>query len=100
MGATVPVPAVVIFPSFDRNEQHRAALEHHPTNAECPGPKVRSGICLHLLIAGSLFRSDGKEAMQNRAEIRPSSGRQTSGTSEIRRELLRCISPARWLFAR
>lgn len=38
--------------SFDRNEQHRAALEHHPTNAACPCRAVRSGICLHLLIAG------------------------------------------------
>jgi hypothetical protein len=39
--------------SFDRNEQHHAALGHHPANAACPRRAVRSRTCLHLLIAGS-----------------------------------------------
>lgn len=39
--------------SFDRNEQHRAALGHHSANTACPRHAVGSRICLHLLIAGS-----------------------------------------------
>jgi hypothetical protein len=39
--------------SSDRNEQHHAALEHHPANATRPRRAVRSDTCLHLLIAGS-----------------------------------------------
>ncbi len=39
--------------SSDRDEQHRAALEHHSANAASPRREVRSGTCLHLLIAGS-----------------------------------------------
>lgn len=39
--------------SFDRNEQHRAALEHYPANGAYPRRAVRLGTCLHLLIAGS-----------------------------------------------
>jgi hypothetical protein len=39
--------------SSDRNEQHRATLEHHPANAACPRRAVRSDTCMHLLIAGS-----------------------------------------------
>jgi hypothetical protein len=38
--------------SSDRNEQHRATLQHHPANAACPRRAVRSGTCTHLLIAG------------------------------------------------
>jgi hypothetical protein len=36
----------------DRDEQHRAALGHHPANAVGPPGAVRSGACLHLFIAG------------------------------------------------
>jgi len=39
--------------SLDRNEQHHAALGHHPANAAGPRPAVRSRTCLHLLITGS-----------------------------------------------
>jgi hypothetical protein len=39
--------------SFDRNEQHRATPGHHPAKAASPRRVVRSGTCLHLLIAGS-----------------------------------------------
>jgi len=39
--------------SFDRNEQHHAALGHHPANTAHPHRTVRLGVCLHLLIAGS-----------------------------------------------
>jgi hypothetical protein len=42
--------------SSDRNEQHRAALQHHPANAACPRRAVRSGTCMHLLIAGLMVR--------------------------------------------
>jgi hypothetical protein len=37
--------------SCDRNEQHRAALGHHPANVAFPCRVVRSEICMHLLIA-------------------------------------------------
>jgi hypothetical protein len=39
--------------SCDRNDQHRAALVNHPANAARPRCAVRSGTCMHLLIAGS-----------------------------------------------
>jgi hypothetical protein len=39
--------------SSDRNEQHYAALGHHPANAGCPRRALRSGTYVHLLIAGS-----------------------------------------------
>jgi len=39
--------------SSDRSEQHRAALEHHPASATSPRRTLRSGTCMHLLIAGS-----------------------------------------------
>jgi hypothetical protein len=39
--------------SSDRNEQHHAALEHHLANTAWPRRAVRSGTCMHLLIAGS-----------------------------------------------
>jgi hypothetical protein len=42
--------------SCDRNEQHCAALGHHPANAARPRCAVRSGTSLHLLIAGLLVR--------------------------------------------
>ncbi len=42
--------------SFDRNEQHHGALAHHPANTAWPRRAVRSGTCLHLLIAGFLVR--------------------------------------------
>jgi hypothetical protein len=40
-------------PPRDRNEQHRVALQHHPTNTARLRRAVRSATCLHLLIAGS-----------------------------------------------
>ncbi len=42
--------------SSDRNEQHRAALGHHPANVACPRHAVRPGVCMHLLMAGLLVR--------------------------------------------
>jgi hypothetical protein len=36
----------------DRNEQHRAALQHRPVNAASSRRAVRAGTCLHLLIVG------------------------------------------------
>jgi hypothetical protein len=42
-----------------RNEQHHAALRHHPANTRCPHGAIRSGVCLHLLIAGSPLPPQG-----------------------------------------
>jgi hypothetical protein len=60
--------------SSDRNEQHHATLEHHPANAACPRRAVRSGTCMHLLIAGC---RDGGQT-----KIRPCAGRETSGSDK------------------
>jgi hypothetical protein len=43
--------------SSDRNEQHRATLEHHPANVVRTRRTGRSGTCMHLLIAGPLALS-------------------------------------------
>ena len=52
------VPTLIIahgtaLPARDRNEQHPDPPQHHPANAAYPRREVRSGTCLHLLIAGS-----------------------------------------------
>ena len=53
--------------SSDRNEQHAAALVHHPANIGCPGGAIRSGVCLPLLIAGLLVRVQlGEQAQSER----------------------------------
>ncbi len=44
----------------DRNEQHRAALGHHLANTAWPRWAGRSGLCLHLLIAGSVSSRRGR----------------------------------------
>ena len=58
--------------SSDRNEQHRAALGHHPVNVACPRRAVLSGTCLHLLIAGSPPSSADDGDLDTWAERMPS----------------------------
>jgi hypothetical protein len=63
--------------SCDRNEQHCAALGHHPANAARPRCAVRSGTSLHLLIAGLLVRvgaQPGVVARRNPAHPAAGSG--------------------------
>jgi hypothetical protein len=60
-GAIKHAPAVIIVQgagipphdrSSERNKQHRPALGRHLANLACPRCAVRSGNCMHLLIAG------------------------------------------------
>ncbi len=53
-GTGVPLPDR----SSDRNEQHRAALQHHHANAACPRRSVHTGARMHLLITRSFLSPD------------------------------------------
>jgi hypothetical protein len=76
--------------SSNRNEQHRAALGHHPANAACPRRTARSQTCLHLLIAGSppsqrnRDRPNGKSSSHNCAELPDSAAEPDSTTLGVR----------------
>jgi hypothetical protein len=75
--------------SSDRNEQHHATLQHHPANAACPRHAIRSGTCMHLLIAGSPLprckvvtrgRSDQDQAVPMPSDVK--SRQDTTGRNE------------------
>ncbi len=74
--------------SSDRNDQDRAALEHHPANAASPRRAQRSRICLHLLIAGSPPPDTAPE-LPEPSKIRPSPGRQTSSHAGTQQDTTR-----------
>jgi len=73
----------------DRNEQHRATLDHHPANAACARCVIRSGACMHLLIAesplppcrgGRARTSDQGQAVSRPSDVK--SRRDTTGHNE------------------